>query len=666
MALGYSSLYGAVPANPQYKSPQVFRCDDPIAQFVYERYRTAKQARSLVDTQWPLYYRLYRGNHWPYPLTQQSNRARLVVNYSRAIVNSGVSVLTDDEPRIVASPQSPDQAPYAQVLTAGIETTWYRRKLRRQTAATIKAGMMYGVAVLKFFWDEDLENGLGDVDARQLDLDQFYIDPECGMLLDHARYLIDAMPIEVSEAKRLYPEHKDQIRPDILRPAGGKIQQRTTDMLSAFAYVTPIDPTGTKAYPNMVDPSNPNYLQGAPKIDRDWVLRLEMWCRDNREVMRTIKTLQRDPMTGQITEHEQTYGPIKKYPNGWRLITVIGGVVVQDEPADMEPPFAVFQDDILPNEFYSQGELEVIKDLQNELNKRRSQMLENAALMANPKVYVDSMSDVKDEEIQSNRPGQIVHYTNTPPRVEPAPPMPAYVVQLIEMAIRDLREVSGITTTTAGIPPKGVRSGHGMEAAQDIGNTRLKDRAKQVEDFYQDIGRILIRFYQLYYTTPRWVKILGSGNQVSWVQFHGGYARGDWDIKADVSSRLPTTRAAREQKILQLAQMKMVDQKAVLEELEVKDRDAIIARMTGQKPQFHWAQMGWPGSPMGGMQGPWQPWGTPMLSPMAHVPNWARNPGADQAASVRNMGNATFSPESPSWGGMDFSPGGYSPFAAVG
>jgi len=285
-----------------------------------------------------------------------------------------------------------------------------------------------------------------------------------------------------------------------------------------------------------------------------------------------------DPWTQQpITEMRDQ--EVRAFPFG-RLIHWCNGEVLDDgESPYRRWPYALFQDIVLPGEFYAVGEPEVLKDLQLELNKRRSQMVDHASIMGNAIWIVDRHS-VVDPEMFNNKPGQIVEKAQgTEVRREAPPPMQSWNMQMIELAIRDMREVSGVSGVSSGQVPKGVRSGSGFEAAQEIGNIRVRSRGKSIKGALEAIGRIMVSHIQQFYTTPRMVRIIGSAGDTHFIPFDGKTIRGDWDLTVEPGSTMSSTKAARIQQAIQLYQLQAIDKRALLEITEFPGKEAILKRM---------------------------------------------------------------------------------------
>ena len=622
-----SVLPPAPPAPPDWKTPTAGGPGDSVAGYVMRLMETAKRARNLVDQQWPLYYRMFRGNHWQFK-PKQEWRAQVTVNYVNSIIESAHSVLTDTEPRLAVVPTSPHQQNYCTTLQAAIDNIWYRARIGQKGSQSIKNSLIYGNGYLKVWYDPDANDGMGEICVDMVPTENIWVDPEGCEIHEDMEFVMEARPQPLSYLRRKYKKGH-LVRPDITRPAGGKLQERRYDMATPWQFVTPINLGGTTIQPSATDMGAPSYM-GAPHVDKDWALLIECWVRDYSKKVVTELVDRTDPTTGMSYQEENSY-EVSAYPSGWRLIHVAGGITLDDQPSDYPPPYVVFHDNKLPGEFYSQGEVEKLKDLQLELNKRRSQMVDHAALMGNAVWIVDHGSLVDPKMVASNKPGMIVQKApGSEVRREAAPQMPSYHMELTQITQMDMEKMSGVGPIPSGLAPRGVRSGHGFEIAQEIGTIRLRNRAKNIEQAYSDLGRLLIRFIQLYYTTPRIIRIMGDPGNVTWISFNGKTIRGDWDVKVEIGDKLPTTKAAQSQQAIQLFQLGAIDQLTLLRRLGFSDAEEIAKNMQQAAMSQYW----YPGHP-----------GPPMLDPGAGLPNGLRMGGEpDQAASIRNSQQFTIPP----------------------
>ena len=296
------------------------------------------------------------------------------------------------------------------------------------------------------------------------------------------------------------------------------------------------------------------------------------------------------PVVQTVTEMYQ------KYPF-WRLTLVCGEEVLYDGPS----PYRVlpyFKCDDIPvgHRFWGQGAPEVCEPMQQELNKRRGQMIDHTRYMGNAIWICDRDAGVKKEDLNNMPGGVIFKFAGKEIRRETATPMPSFFLQMVDLPIREMREVYGVPAN-AGQPPRGIRSGVGVEAAAAASTTVIRMTGQLLEQALKDRTRIALSLVQQFYNVPRVIRVTGHQGMTWWVNFTGDRLRGDMDIKVEVSGT--ENQQAREQKLINLFQLQAIPRWYLLRELNIEDWPTIAMQMD----QMAFAQAqgyeGWPALPMG-------------------------------------------------------------------
>ncbi|HYE78819.1 MAG TPA: hypothetical protein VEI97_12615, partial [bacterium] len=576
--------------------------NSPVARYALDLIEQSRRYRSKFDTRWDAYYNLYRGAPWGprQPNRNMGWKSFLVVNHTQSIIESILAVLFDQQPRVTLGATHPDQHIYTETVQNALDSIWHRTKCYEKVLGAYKNALIYGTGFLKVFWDRSAERGQGNVRVEVVATDNLFVDPNATTFYD-AQWVGEAKDVPLTYVRRHYKNGH------LVKGTGRSQMSYAEKKASGIATK---DPYNTSQFSTPVggdDPligdktnfSNPPFTTGGSTKEQ-YVTLYEVWFVDPACEYVQVPIQNTDPLTGQ-TFTTYTQEKKYKYPHG-RLVTVAGGVVLQDEPSPYHVPHGVgpyvrFVDIPLPAEFYGLGECEILRDLQMELNKRRSQVVDHAALMGNAVWIIDKGSQV-DPDTLGNRPGLVVEkVSGTEVRRDPPQPLPNWILQAIELTIRDMREVTGVSGIPAGMPPRGVRSGSGFQAAEQIGNIRVRQRAHNLRVGLEDMGRLMLALIQQFYTTQRMIRVSGSAGNIYWVPFDQHAARGDWDLHVEVDSMMPGTRAARAQQAIQLYQLQLLDKRAVLETIEWPDREKILRRLGDYGGILPMPYPGHPGSP---------------------------------------------------------------------
>lgn len=553
------------------------------ARFVLELLDEATRYRKPFSDQWGKYYSRYRGQTWrPSDLPKQQRwKAHLTVNYSQAIVETILAVLMGDRPKITANANSAEQYPYVETLQCALDQVWQRAKCFLRVLSAVKACCVYGTGYLKIYWGDTAEDGQGAIRVDFVPTENLWVDPMAEGF-ETAEYVIEVKRVPLSYVHRNYPERGKLVRTGTAKDQSSYAEQKANGGMFAR------DPAGPATLVTSTYGVQPliNYgtsgigdSSGAGTSAEQWCDLYEVWYRDHSMVTETLPIqVGIDPNSGQpqVVMHTITK---KRYPNG-RVFHYSGGVCLDDGPApQLKWPYVKFTFNPLPGEFYGQGAMEILRDLQTELDKRRSDLVNHANLMSNAVWIIDRGSQV-DPRMLSNEPGLVIEKNQgTECRRESPMQLPNWMLQAVDMTIRDMREVIGVPATASGSVPRGVRSGSGFEAAQSIANTRINLLGLLMKGSIEDMAVIFIALFQQKYTKPRMIRLMGSTGRPYFVPFDQQAARGMWDIEVEVDSMSAFMRSARAQQAIQLYQLQALDKRALLEGVQWPDRERVLRRM---------------------------------------------------------------------------------------
>lgn len=572
---------------------------DPLVEWLEKKFEAAASYRtSCGDAKWPRYRdMMHSKSHWP--TNAQSARGgdyqvRLVVNYLFAIKEAIKAVLLEQEPTISVAPNDPFQYPYSSTMDAAVGSVNYRQNLRKHISELADNAAYYGTGILKLYYDPDLEGG-GDVAIKGVPTENFWADPGATDISD-AEYIVERWSVAKSYIEQKWPDMYEYIRSDGSE-GGSFAEQKNTGYVGQsgdpnlpLKWSSPIGDDPTVA--DKTEFSNPAWRPAY--AGENYVYLYEYWIKDPTEKLIEYPMIQVNPMTGQqyVTMHQQI---VKAYPNG-RLIKMAGGVILEDNPAPGTMwPYVKYAFFPKPNEFYGQGLVEVGQYIQFELNQARSQLVEHRKKMGNSVWIVDKMSGVEDDEL-TNAPGAIIHKNQgTEVKRDPPPPLPNWILQAVEMCIRDLREILGASGAPAGVPPKGVRSGSGFDAAASIQSVRIRERGHDLKSALERLGRIEVMLIQQNYTPSRMVRIIGNSAHVWFVTWDSRLSQGSWDVRVEVASASATSQATLSQQALQLAQAGIIDRRNCLETMKWPHYEDVCQRAGDMIPMPPHEYPGYPG-----------------------------------------------------------------------
>jgi len=202
-----------------------------------------------------------------------------------------------------------------------------------------------------------------------------------------------------------------------------------------------------------------------------------------------------------------------------RITKFVGNVILSDEnPADLPiqdfftvVAYAYRQD----GEYW--GKVEVAKDPQREINKRRSQAIDILNRMSAWVWFYDAETFADDKQKnnflqKSSQPGAMFELTPgaNPPRKEEGIRFPTELVQMMQQDQEALSRLMNVTTPKGGANESGSLYQQRQKSTM-MGNQFLFDNLSFAK---QRLGKLLVHLIQRYYDADRIIRILDTKNSL--------------------------------------------------------------------------------------------------------------------------------------------------------
>ncbi len=165
----------------------------------------------------------------------------------------------------------------------------------------------------------------------------------------------------------------------------------------------------------------------------------------------------------------------------------------------------------MPGRLWGTGLIEPLLELQVLYNRGRSQIIENAELMGNPKWLVPKTAGLSKNALSSSRPGEKVMYnanSGPAPQQVPAAPIPQYVVNNIKQISAEMLDVAGIHSTSLGKRAIGIESGAAIEALSGKDMQQLQVTQDNIERTVRNSAEIILTLMKAFYKEKRMMRIL--------------------------------------------------------------------------------------------------------------------------------------------------------------
>jgi len=561
--------------------------------FVKKHFSKAKLAREPYVDRWKDYYHDFRGKQWRQK--RPSYRHSEVINLIFTAIQNQVPLMTDTRPKAEFIATEPQDTELAEIMNDVFNSDWERNDWNYTLLECLYDSHIYGTALAGIGFDEMADFGLGQITWNSLEPIYGYPEPGASDINSHRKcsYFIYAEPINIDRIEQLYPEKGKYVKSDLQ-----DLWASAKTDLRDVRFRSPAD--------------NRAVVEGKPsdsKQARDQALVITMFCRPlDTEENRIV----REKEDG--TE-ETLYETKLKYPKG-RKIVIAGNVVLEDEPLETDDkaiPVQRLVNYVDPRSFFGISDIEQLEGPQQIFNKLVSFSLDVLTLMGNPIWVVDTEAGIDTDNL-FNIPGAVIEKEpGTEVRRESGTQLQPYVMQLIDRMKLWFDDISGSQEVTRGANPAGVTAARAIEALQETGKTRIRQKVRNMDNFIREFGRQYVQYALKNYTVPRIRRVTGKNNSERYFKFHtepieydgdkktviifeelqrdavsgqlvtikkqDRVLTGDFDVRVNTVSGLPFAKAESEQKLFSLYDRQVIDAEELLRGIDYPNVDAVLQRL---------------------------------------------------------------------------------------
>lgn len=542
---------------------------DRIVEWTKKQFGRMKEDRSFIERQWYINLAFFYGKQyvqfrktgsmvnsnvamlWMPPAP--SWRVRAIINKTRPTIRTEIAQLTNNKPNATVVPASAEERDMYAAMAA--EQVWENLSSTKSYSAIIERAV---------FWNQVCGNGYikqwWDFNSGKLDIpDTESMDPQSGEIVKKKQGEIkfaSETPFHVFVPDLLQQELEEQpyMIHAQMKPVGW-IKARYKDDIKGKNISTQ-ETTGREifeaAFLNLV---------GAPTSQKQQsVLLLECYVKP---------------------------GQVDFLPDGGFYI-VLGDTVIYNQVGlpykHQEYPFSKL-DHIPSGKYYSTSSIEDLIPLQKEYNRKFSQIVENANRMA--KLQLMAERGAVDARKMTTEPGQLIEYNPgyNKPEAAPAPPLPAYVPQIMDRIITDWNDISGQHEVTHGQVPPGVTAATAISFLQERDETKLSPTFASLERAIEKTARQALVLVHDYWVVEDVVKVTGPEGYFDSMTFKGSDLANNLDIRIEAGSSLPTSKAARQAFILDMMKLGFIKPEDGLEVLDMGGLAKIYERIQVDRRQ---------------------------------------------------------------------------------
>jgi len=472
---------------------------------------------------WNRLINLYRGKHYNGSMPFD----RMLVNMAFATINVLYPSVSIGRPKIVVSPQGPDDADKAVIAEAIVNYWWIHYQCQEEFQLAVRDFLILGHGWVKSgyrYIEEDIE--VESTDDEAADTSKFESSTETNIIIKEDRPFIERVDpfnmfvdIESTSMKDLR-----WIAQRIRRPIKDVKADKRYDY-SARQEVSP------SSYMKMNLPNGRTGPNGGVGENGN----MEGFC-DIYEFY--------DISTGKMCVFADTGDKFLVKPT--------------EMPYAFGHPFTMLRNYDIPNYFYPMGELEAIEPLQHELNETRTQMMNHRKRYSRKYLFKENaFDDFGRQALSSDEDNAMVPVKGDENINNVVTPMPALInppdfYNQSSLIISDMDRVSGLSDYQRGILPEVRRTATEASILQGSADARAAEKLTIIELGIAKVAYRLIKLAQQFMTEEQTVRVLDKPGKWAWVQFDKDYIDGNFDFTVEAGSTVPMNESFRRQRALQI------------------------------------------------------------------------------------------------------------------
>jgi len=278
---------------------------------------------------------------------------------------------------------------------------------------------------------------------------------------------------------------------------------------------------------------------------------------------KNMKVLDQEDLMDQLLEentmiHEFFHKPTQHCPEGI-YVKFTDDVILESHryPYSHESlPFVRLTDMDIPENLNGVSSYELVRPMQNMHNNLSTLLAKNIYLTGHAK-WVMPRGACKIESLGND--STIVQYQGAvAPQMLQVKPNPSEAYNFRNHLVQEMGQVYGVQGVSRGAPPAGITAGVALQFLNEQEQERATSDVAKHNEMIQRIARKTISVAGDYYAPDdgRMLRIVGKDNQYSIRHFDSANLSKDYDVRVQVGSALPESKAGKIQRIIEIMQMK--------------------------------------------------------------------------------------------------------------
>lgn len=447
----------------------------------YKESKTNLENRIIDNEQW------FKMRHWEQlrNTTGEENASAWLFN---SIANKHADAM-DNYPSVSILPREQSDERAAEILSQVLPVIFERNGFEKIYSDCWWYKLKAGTAVYGIFWNPRKNNGLGDIEIKQIDILNLFWEPG----IKDIQKSKNVFHVELTDNETLlslYPQLSGK-----LGAAGMEI--------SKYVYDDTVDTSEKSA---VVD----RYY----KVIRNGVETVHYCKFCNGELLYASEN---DPYY-----KEKGFYDHGKYPFVFDTLFVEEGT---------------------PCGF---GYIDIMKDAQKQIDMLSNSLVKNAAMATSPRYFINSAGAVNEEEF-ADWSNSFVHVSGSnlgedSIREIRLSGIPEIYLGILNSKIDELKETSGNRDFSQGGVSSGVTAASAIAALQEAGSKLTRDMVKSGYRAFSELNSLAIELIRQFYDEPRFFRILGENGGQQFITYDNTSIKiksGEGGFGAEIGERKP-------------------------------------------------------------------------------------------------------------------------------
>lgn len=517
------------------------------AQEVLQKYKDGKaalEARIVENERW------YKGRHWEVVAPTQKGHKDDPRPTSAWLFNSLANKhadLMDNFPCPAVLPREQSDKDNAQQLSKIIPVVLERNGFEQTFSDASWYKLKQGSTCYGAFWNSKLENGLGDIDIKEIDLLNIFWEPG----VKDIQRSRNVFTVELVDKDLLEGQY------DFLE---GKLTGNAFDV-KEYVHDETIDTSDKVAVV-------------------DWYYKL--WD-GSKEVLHYCKFVGDEVLYA--SENDQNYAERGFYDHGKYPFVIDTLFPIEDSPCGF-------------------GYVDIMKDPQMYIDKLNQIVMKNAFMSGKKRFFVKQSSAINLDQFADwdkdfvEVAGSIGEDNIREISVDA---LPAFIINYLQMKIDELKETSGNRDFSQGGTSSGVTAASAIAALQEAGSKLSRDMIKTSYRAFQQICYIVLELIRQFYDETRCFRITAQNGIDQYIQYDNRYIREQrlvdpitgeedyrkpiFDIKISSQKQSPFNKISQNELAKELYQLgafnpQMADQALVmLDMMDFEGKDQVVGKV---------------------------------------------------------------------------------------